>query len=227
VPVRTDPIVPYEIPKPLGGTRLMASLSRRDAELWHALAGRVTRVLEPRLGDHLHGERASSDGRGWSPRRFRRSLRLARRRAERLVAGVPLVIRTDVTSFYPSVTPAVLAGSLRGVGAERADVRMAGDLVEGWGSDGYAGLPIGPPGSAVLADAVLRPVDRALRDLPFLRWVDDYLIGCHTEAEARRAMELLDEALAGLGLRRSEPKTLVDEAAAGIRWLGRASLRED
>lgn len=224
MPVRTDPIVAYEISKPLGGIRLMASLSSRDAGLWHALSGRVTRLLEPRLGDQVHGGRAISDGRRWSRRPFRQSLGLARRRAERLVAGFPLVIRTDVASFYPSVTPAVLAGSLRGIEAEPADARLAADLVEGWGSDGYEGLPIGPPGSVVLADAVLRPVDRALRELPFLRWVDDYLIACRTEAEVRRALELFDEALAALGLRRSEPKTLVDEARGGIRWLGRASI---
>jgi RNA-directed DNA polymerase len=213
VPVRTDPIVPYEIPKPRGGTRVMARLSPRDAQVWQALAGRVTRVLERRMG-----------GSGWSRPPLRKSLRLARRRAERLAAGAPLVVRTDVASFYPSVEPGVLARSLLGVGAEPGDARLAADLVEAWGSDGYAGLPIGPPGSAVLADTVLRPVDRAFRDLPCLRWVDDYLIACRTEAEARRALDLLDESLAALGLRRSLPKTLVADPSGRIRWLGRASL---
>ncbi len=224
MPVRTDPIVTYEIPKPSGGSRLMATLSYRDARRWHALAGRVTRVLEQRLSDQVCGNRATVDGPGWSLRALRPSLGKARLRAQRLASRTSLLIRADVASFYPSVTPGVLSGSLRRVGVEPADARLAADLVDGWGSDGYAGLPIGPPGSAVLANAVLRPVDGALRELPFLRWVDDYLIGCRTERDAHRALDLLDETLAGMGLRRSRAKTRVEEDRRSIRWPGRTSL---
>jgi hypothetical protein len=202
----------------------MARLSYPDSTRWQALAGRVTRVLEPRLSDQVRGNRATVDRRGWSLRSLRPSLGQARLRAARLASRASLLVRTDVASFYPSVTPGVLAASLRRVGTESADARLAADLVDGWGSDGYAGLPIGPPGSAVLANAVLRPVDGALRDLPFLRWVDDYLIGCRTEREARWALDLLDETLAGLGLRRSRAKTRVEADRPGIRWPGGSSL---
>ena len=92
-------------------------------------------------------------------------------------------------------------------------------MLEGWGSSGYEGLPIGPPGSAVLAEAVLAEVDDALRPLPFLRWADDYLISVPSERAAGEALERLDAALARVGLRRSRPKTAV-AAASGFRWLG-------
>jgi hypothetical protein len=202
----------------------MAILSARDAERWHALAHQAAEVLEPRLGDREHGNRAILDRGGWRLRELRPSLRMARGAARRLAAHSPLMIRTDVASFYPSVTPAILARSLRRVRAEPIDADLAADLLDRWGSDGYAGLPIGPPASAVLANAVLREVDLALGRLPFLRWVDDYLIGCRTEAETRLALELLDDSLAGIGLRRSEAKTQVEDGGHGIRWPGGASV---
>lgn len=93
-------------------------------------------------------------------------------------------------------------------------------MLEGWGSEGYPGLPIGPPGSAVLANALLDPVDRAVAPSPFLRWVDDYVIGLDDPSEAAAVLDRLDEALDGVGLRRSERKTCISASATGSTWPG-------
>jgi hypothetical protein len=95
--------------------------------------------------------------------------------------------------------------------------------VEGWGGEGYAGLPIGPPGSAVLANAVLAPVDRALADVPYLRWVDDYLIGAESERTAVEILERIDDQLERLDLQRSAAKTSVFVGGQELTWPGRAS----
>jgi hypothetical protein len=224
VPVSTDPIVPYWIPKPGGGTRRMAILSEPDAARWHGVAGRVAGVLEARLGAAALGNRARVGREGWRLRAFRPALRRARTTAGRLGARARLLVRTDIAEFYPSVTPSVVARSLETLGCDPSDARLAAELVEGWGSDGYRGLPIGPPGSAMVANAVLHTADQALAPFPFLRWVDDYLIACAGELPARCALERLDEALEALGLSRSERKTRLETRPRAIRWPGGSSL---
>jgi hypothetical protein len=121
-----------------------------------------------------------------------------------------MALRTDVKAFYASVSPAVLAVTLTRLGADRADAHEAAALLEGWGSEGYQGLPIGPPGSAVLANAVLDPVDRSLGGVRFLRWVDDYLVAVPSDGAAGEALERIEEALDAIGLVANRSKTVIE-----------------
>jgi hypothetical protein len=130
------------------------------------------------------------------------------------------VVRTDVRAFYPSVNPSILFRALQVLSVDRDVAGKVAAILESWGSEGYAGLPIGPPGSAVLANAVLASVDAELESRPFLRWVDDYLIGVPVEADVPRVVERLDEALTRLHLERSESKTSVLSGGSGLVWPG-------
>ena len=188
---RVDPVHAEPIPKPGGGTRTLAHLGPRDAAVWGALGTRLRPLVERRLGATVLADLA--DPRGLAPR-LRRARLLAAAMAGRLD-----VVSTDVRSFYPSVEPTLLYRSLRAIDAGHEDAALAADMTDGWGSEGLGGLPIGPPASAVLAGAVLLPVDAALPG-PFLRWVDDYLLPAS-------ALDRFDEALGVLGLARSEQKT--------------------
>jgi Reverse transcriptase (RNA-dependent DNA polymerase) len=122
-----------------------------------------------------------------------------------------VVLRADVKAFYASVSPTVLAATLTGLGAGRSDAHEAAAMVDGWSSDGYPGLPIGPPGSAVLANALLRPVDRALGRFRFLRWVDDYLVAVASDRTAEEALERIEGSLSRLGLVLNRSKTAIDQ----------------
>jgi hypothetical protein len=186
----------------------MATLSPRDATAWHALCLRIAARTDSDLGSEVLANRTVGPGR-IEP--LARSIRQARWNAGRLSASAGLLIRTDVCAFYPSVTPPVLARTLAAAGAEPADAAAAADMLEGWGSEGYAGLPVGPPGSALLANAVLAPADRALDRFGFLRWVDDYLIAVPSERVAEEALDSLDAALEPLLLVRSPSKTALHE----------------
>jgi Reverse transcriptase (RNA-dependent DNA polymerase) len=200
----------------------MAVLSGRDAGRWRQLGQRVAEVLEPILGPRVLAGRWLRSGREWRTEALGPALGRARRGAERLVAGSSVVVRTDVRDFYPSIGPSSLYRCLRRVGLPAEDANTASAMLEGWGSDGYAGLPVGPPASSVLSNAVLAPVDQALGDGPWLRWCDDLLIGVRSVADADRVLERLDIELAGLGLDRSGPKTHVLEGTT-VRWPGAGS----
>jgi hypothetical protein len=201
----------------------MARLSEPDAARWHALAGRVAVLVERALPLRVLANRAVGGGRGWSLEPVGPPLRRARALGLRM-AGTSAVVRTDVVAFYPSVTPSMANRTLLDVGAEDADARLAASMLEGWGSEGYPGLPIGPPASAVLANAVLRPVDRAVARFPFLRWVDDYLVAAPGGSLVTEILERLDESLDALGLSRSVPKTVTAAPPEGLSWLQGASL---
>ncbi|MGH2684213.1 MAG: RNA-directed DNA polymerase [Actinomycetota bacterium] len=220
--VRVDPIASYRIPKPSGGTRVMARLTAHDAARWESAAASAAPAIEARLGPAILGNRVRPGSGTLRLRPLDASLTAARRAAARLARDSSVVIRTDVASFYPSITPTVLADGLRETTGP-ADARLAAGMVEGWGSEGYTGLPIGPDGSAVLANAILAPVDRALAGVPFLRWVDDYLVAVLSERQAEEVLERLDLALDRLGLRRSLPKTRRLEGGRSLPWPGTLS----
>jgi hypothetical protein len=200
----------------------MALLSERDAATWHHLVERIASALEPRLDRRVLANRTRVRTEAWRLEPAGTALRRARSLSGDLARSGPIVLRTDVSAFYPSVTPSVLARSLVRFGVEPSDVRLAADMLDGWGSEGYPGLPIGPPGSAVLANAVLRPVDLALDGSPWLRWVDDYLIATRSETHAHRLLERIDEGLVRLGLARAAGKTHVAPSGPS-HWPGPCS----
>jgi Reverse transcriptase (RNA-dependent DNA polymerase) len=212
---RPDPVRSFLGPKPRGGWRRFAILSHRDERTWDALAGRVARILEPRLHPGVAANRTVAASGGWRLE----STGAALRRARTVAPGHGLVVRTDIEEFYGSITPAILARALADVGVPPEASSLAGDMIEGWGQSGYRGLPIGPAGSAVLANAVLTGVDHALSTLRFVRWVDDYVISVPSERAAADVLDRLDVSFARLGLRRSVRKTEVLEGIGDITWL--------
>lgn len=195
----------------------MATLSDRDAHAWHALAEHVSGTLHPRLGRGVLANRTVSEAR--IPRGLGPSLDRARAASTSIAIRSEVVIRTDVRAFYPSVTPAVTFRMLKVVDVDPEVAAAAADMLDGWGSEGYGGLPIGPPGSAVMANAVLHDVDGALEPFPYVRWVDDYLIGLRRSRDVPEALDRLDSALERVGLERSVPKTSV-LAGSELRWPG-------
>jgi Reverse transcriptase (RNA-dependent DNA polymerase) len=199
----------------------MAVLSGRDADRWERLGGRVAEVVEPVLGPRVLAGRSLRAGGMWWTDPVGAALGRARRAARRLTEAASVIVRTDVRDFYPSIDPSTLSRCLREVGVTAEDAGTAASMVEGWGSEGYPGLPVGPPASAVLANAVLAPVDEGMGDTPWLRWCDDLLIGVRSPADADRLLDRVDAELARLGLHRSVPKTHVLEPTA-IRWPGSA-----
>jgi len=196
----------------------MATLSDRDAHTWHALAERISATVHQRLAPGVLANRSLSEA--YDRRRLWPALRRARLVARTLGLRAGLVIRTDVRAFYPSVTASVTFRALVGLDVDRRLAAGVGTMLEAWGSEGYSGLPIGPPGSAVIANGVLAGVDARLTHLPFLRWVDDYLVVVQRERDLPEVLDRLDSALREVGLERSAPKTEILEGGPGLVWPG-------
>jgi hypothetical protein len=216
--VRVDPVTWRWVAKRGGGGRRMAELSDRDAAGWRETVRAMTPDVDRRLDERVLANRVDA-GERWRTEPVGRSLTRARRAARTIATKAGVVLHTDVAAFYPSVDAPVLARSLRGAGADPRTARRAADLIEGWSSFGYPGLPIGPPASAILANAVLASVDAALEGILWLRWVDDYLVGLPSEGTAAMVLDRFDERLDALGLHRSERKTRLVEGGPCV-WPG-------
>ena len=193
----------------------MALLSDRDSLRWDRLGEQVADSLEPRLLRGVLANRSMAAARGCG---LGHSLTRARSAANLLCARSDVIV-TDVRSFYPSVTPRVAFEAVTAVGLQEAASEIA-RMLEGWGSEGYCGLPIGPPASAIVANAVLAPVDAELAPMPFLRWADDYAIALHRAQRVPEVLERLDLSLSRLGLERAEAKTRIRGRGESLWWLG-------
>ena len=216
-PTRTDDTGPrFEpVPKPGGGIRWLTRLDPAgEAEYRQAvrpLAGRIERAL----GREVFAIRTVPASGGWrlaswEPARaaWRRALREVVRGATRDTAFAV----ADVRDCYGSIAPKTIASLL---GSDAAHAVAYLHRLRGCG---VRGLPVGPDPSAVLANAVLAELDRAIRatGARHLRWVDDvFLWG--SDADVKQALLALERTADGMGLTLHREKTRRLEGTAEAR----------
>ena len=203
-----------------GTERRFVLLDVRTRERYVELVARSAAAIEELLSPAVMANRVAS----WSvrpPELALRPWRLERRLFAARLAGLAgrrgPVAFADVRRCYASMSPAVVGDALRRAGIPTA-CEVEGFLA-GLERVGVEGLPVGPDASAVLANAVLAQVDRALRDagVEHLRWVDDVVLsGVDTAA----ALSVFRTALESIGLRANETKTRI---VADPRGLGVAN----
>lgn len=194
-------------------TRRLAELAPRDTLALHTATARVGPLIEASMTSDVLADRLldpchlSDDGSGWlAP--WRPARRVFDSRLRELSRG-SLVLRTDVKDCFGSIAPAVVESALVGIGCDPAESVAIGAILAELARDGARGLPVGPPASSILANAVLAGVDRALMGMPHLRWVDDVIVFCEDAAEAGRTLFRLQRELAEVGLRIAWRKTSV------------------
>jgi hypothetical protein len=221
-PSRSDIAGPSfeRIAKPDGRLRWLTRLDPAgDAayrEAVRPLAGRIERALGP----EVFAIRTRPAPGGWSlvpwgPARaaWRRALRRAITEATR---GTAFAV-VDVHDCYGSISPETIA---RLLGPEAAPTV---DFLRRIHERGVRGLPIGPDPSAVLANAVLSELDRAIRatGVRHLRWVDDVVLW-GSRADVGHALSALDDVAArmDLALHQDKTKFLADRYEARTVALG-------
>jgi hypothetical protein len=203
------------VSKPDGGSRLLAHLPEGDRRRYEAAVAAVTPRVERALGVGVLANRARTSG----PRLELEPWRLARRRYERGLRAATngpgrAAFVGDVRDCYRSIRPATVDRALVAMGETPDRIERLTALLRSFEARGARGLPIGPAPSAVLANAVLAPVDAALvesGDGPAYRWVDDVVVLTADVARARRVAHAFRRALSVLGLSANESKCRITD----------------
>jgi hypothetical protein len=210
-----------------GGERRLVLLDPRTRASYLGLVARSAGAVEASLSDAVVANRL----RAWSVdppelclRPWRTERRIFAARLTSLTRRADAVAFADVRCCFASISPDRVGATLRGLGVE-----ASGELerfLRGLEPDGVLGLPVGPEPSAVLANAVLGSVDRALEraGVPHLRWVDDVVLATD---DPTAALEVLRSSLEEIGLRLNDDKTRVLTDARASRSRIRLSPSRD
>ena len=155
----------------------------------------------------------------------------ALRRVDALLrAGATWVVDADLRRYFDTIPHAALMARVRDQVADGRvlallEAFLTQSVLEGlsmWTPE--EGSPQGAVISPLLANIYLNPLDHAMAEAGFemVRYADDFVILCRTEADARRALTLIGAWTTAAGLTLHPDKTRIVEATqrGGFDFLG-------
>ena len=142
------------------------------------------------------------------------------------VAGASSVLSSDVADCFPSIGERAIRLAAAGTGGDPAPLLH---VLRCYREAGGFGIPIGPPQSAAVADAVLSLADERARiaGCQPVRWVDDVMFAGDRDAVAR-ASRAWHDALFELGMREHDGKrttNVLDATGSLVAVTGRGIMR--
>jgi len=152
-----------------------------------------------------------------------------RSRKLKMAFGNKFVVRTDISSCYPSLYSHALPWAL--VGFDEAKQKQGPKewfnqidaQVRNCKRKETAGVLIGPATSNIACEIILEVVDRNLRDeFDFIRFIDDYTCYCPDHSSAESFVRRLSEELARFKMSLNINKTVIEPLPQPLNdhWVG-------
>jgi RNA-directed DNA polymerase len=207
------------IPKPGSNEqRPLGIPTVRDRVVQAAVRHVVEPIFEKEFAAHSYGFRP---GRGCKD---------ALRRVDALLkAGFVYVVDADLKSYFDTIPHGRLMSRLRERIADGRVLQLIESFLKAGIMDGMkewepeAGAPQGAVPSPLLSNVYLNPLDRqmAAQGQEMVRYADDFVILCRSQAEAEQALEQVRQWCEVEGLTLHPTKTrIVDVRAEGFDFLG-------
>ena len=191
----------------------------RDRVVQRALCQVLEPIFERDFADHSYGFRP---GRGCKD--------ALRRVVELLRAGYTYVVDADLKSYFDTIPHVALMDEVKrkiadGRVLEVIEAYLKNSVMDGlerWVPEG--GTPQGAVLSPLLSNIYLNPLDHLMRQHGYemVRYADDFILLCRSEADAQRALEQVQHWTAQAGLTLHPDKTHIVDAAqpGGFDFLG-------
>ena len=150
------------------------------------------------------------------------------RQAHKLSSHASFVARFDIHHYYQSMNHEVLLEQLKQLGVDEADCLMVNDYLsmpdhEHTGVGMIAGGSLSP----ILAAVYLHPLDQLMAHLKrhkkiehYTRYMDDFIILCHTRWQLRQAIAKMHRVLATLQCNIHPDKRFIGPTTRGVDFLG-------
>jgi len=201
------------IPKRSGGQRLLSIPTVGDRVLQRAVLNVLDDIFEPRFLDCSYGYRVG--------RSLRDAVAAILRHRDR---GLVWVLDADIDECFDSLDHGMLIGFL----AEEIEDPVVMGLIQGWLRLGRRyrhpdrGIPLGMPLSPLCCNVYLHRLDWALvrNRWALIRYADDFVVCCASQAQAGRAREVVARVLEQLRLRLEPRKTRITSFDEGFDYLG-------
>lgn len=100
------------------------------------------------------------------------------------------ILYCDIADYYNQVYHHTIENQLIESGFPNQETKWIIKLLESTTAGVSRGIPVGPHAVHILAEAAMIPIDNSLQaqGIDFIRYVDDILIFCNSESEARLAL---------------------------------------
>ena len=207
------------IPKPgKRGRRPLGIPAVRDRVVQAAVVNVLEPIFEAKFLDCSYGFRP-----GRSPLQALDRVSLA------LAQGQPWVVDADIRGCFDTIPHAPVIAEVAREVADGTLLALLTAFLQAGVLEGQdfqpteRGTPQGAVLSPLLCNIYLHRLDQALTAQGFtlVRYADDFVVLCHSQAEAAAALAAVRQVLADLGLSLSEEKTrLVDAQTAAFTFLG-------
>jgi len=191
----------------------------RDRVVETALRNVMEPIFERDFAEHSYGFRP------------RRGCKDALRRVDRLLkAGYTWVVDADLQSYFDTIPHDQMMGRVAEKVADSRVLELVAAMLQQGEMDGLrhwtpvAGTPQGAVISPLLSNIYLDPLDHEVAGSGYemVRYADDFVILCRSEAEARAALAKVQRWTAQAGLRLHPEKTRIVDASqrGGFDFLG-------